>query len=61
MDSETLQEMIHINFILLYNKGHNIEFEEVRQIFQNQAFIVPYHQVGYILIGLMYYRRIWVG
>lgn len=37
MDSETLQESIHINFILLYNKGHNLEFEEVRQIVQSQA------------------------
>lgn len=38
MDSETLQEAIHINLVLLYNKGHNIEFEEVRQIFQSQVF-----------------------
>lgn len=37
MDSETLQEIIHSNLILLFNNGHNIEFEEVRQIFQSQA------------------------
>lgn len=37
MDSETLQEIIHCNLILLFNNGHNIEFEEVRQIFQSQA------------------------
>lgn len=36
MDSETLQEIIHINLVLLYNKGHIIDFKEVIHISQSQ-------------------------